>query len=445
MRQKTPKLFHVVAGFVVGVVVAAIPGRSVACDLSILTSYPSSFYEPFVRLFKERSGSSDICIQNKNTIGLIAHIREKRRPVPDVVWASSPVAFELLNQAGGLAKFPDKRMPFATNAGIEVDAPDGSRFGFALSTIGVMFSFDEADASVPREIADLARPEYAGLLGMSSPSRSGTTHLFVESLLQQYGWEDGWALLSRIGGNLATVTARSFGVRDGVSRSRFKFGIGIDFLAHARLSSEEPLAFSSFLPAWTFPASVAVTSLGANNDLSLQFVDFLRSREAQELLLAPGIRRIPIDPDLWSAAGFSPGTETPNHRLDLKLAAQRMNVVNALFDDMITHRLLEIRRLWDDLHRLENTPVIVQSDSMYALLEAVRKSLEAVPVAAFMADGNSFDALFATTVPSEASVVGRMRIQDSWSNDFSQRFKIARELIARMDSFQNHSGARGVE
>lgn len=433
----SPPLLRVVVQIVASMLVFTTSGTAAACDLTILTSYPSSFYKPFVDLFAAQSGATEVCVQNKNTIGLIAHVRENRRPVPDIVWASSPVAFELLDQRDALARFPEKVANAIDRGDISVDAPNGSRFGFALSTIGLMSNADDVSLPTPIEIADLASARYVGMLGMSSPSRSGTTHLFVESLLQQYGWQKGWALLSQIGGNLATVTARSFGVRDGVARDRFEYGIGIDFLAQAQFPSGPALAFRPFSPGWYFPASVAVTGLGANNALSLEFVDFLRGQDAQELLLDPEIRRIPIDPALWEKAGFSPPDHKPANHLDLKLAATRMAVVNALFDDMITHRLLELRKLWDALLRLENTPVITQSDSMRPLLVAVRAALEAVPVAAFMANEQSFERVFSYSGPPETAVAGRLRVQDSWSNDFSQRFKSAHELIARMDSFQS--------
>ncbi|AJD50278.1 ABC-type Fe3+ transport system, substrate-binding protein [Thalassospira xiamenensis M-5 = DSM 17429] len=436
---------RVVVQIAAGMLAFAISGKATACELSILTSYPSSFYKPFIDQFVKQSGTVDVCVQNKNTIGLIAHVRENRRPVPDIVWASSPVAFELLEQQGALAKFPEKVSEPVTNGGIQIDASDGSRFGFALSTIGMMSATDQPFGTTTVEIADLASPYYYGLLGMSSPSRSGTTHLFVESLLQQYGWQDGWALLSQIGGNLATVTARSFGVRDGVARKRFPFGIGIDFLARSEPQTGEALLFQAFSPGWYFPASVAVTGLGAQNARSLEFVDFLRGDIAQHLLLHPEIRRIPIDPKLWPQAGFSPSENNPAQGLDLKLAARRMAVVNALYDDMITHRLLELRKLWQSLRRLEATPVITQSDATKPLLNAVRDALESVPVAAFMANEHSFERVFSDGVPTENAVVGRLRLQDSWSNDFSQRFKSARELIARMDAFQSHLDTGAVK
>lgn len=50
---------------------------------------------------------------------------------------------------------------------------------------------------------DLALPIYQDALLMSSPSRSDTNHLMVESLLQQKGWVKGWETLLTSAGNLA--------------------------------------------------------------------------------------------------------------------------------------------------------------------------------------------------------------------------------------------------
>ena len=92
----------------------------------------------------------------------------------------------------------------------------------------------------------LTDSRYQGLLLMSSPSRSDTYHLMVESLLQQRGWDEGWALLLNVSGNLATISSRSFGVAD-----KIKAGLGgaapvIDNYARLLLGDPE-LAFN-YLP-----------------------------------------------------------------------------------------------------------------------------------------------------------------------------------------------------
>ena len=48
-----------------------------------------------------------------------------------------------------------------------------------------------------------ADARYFGHVVMSSPSRSSTTHLIFESILQGKGWDAGWSLILRMAGNAA--------------------------------------------------------------------------------------------------------------------------------------------------------------------------------------------------------------------------------------------------
>ncbi len=400
------------------------------CDLTILTSYPESFYAPFVDRF---SASTNVatCVINKNTISILDHMREKRQPEPDLIWSSSPIAFRMLQDAELLAQVPEKVRPPADFGGLAVDAPDGSRFGFALSRVGLMWA-KTTRLPVPSDLKGLTDRALAGRIGMTSPARSGTTHLFVEVILQQYGWQEGWAVISRLGGNIATITARSFGVPEGVRKGRFAFGIGIDFLASVGRKPPGRLAFKP-LSAQVFPASVAITRKGAGNPLAGDFVDGLRSAGAQALLLDPAIARIPVLPGLWREAGFTPDRSPAAPAFDARLAARRLAVVTALFDEMITYRQVELAQLWDAVHRLEGEPLISASSVMSGHLDRVRTLLESVPVAPFMADLNLLEPLPADV--EFRSLDGRLRIQDSWAHDFSNRFDRARELVAQLDAF----------
>ena len=67
---------------------------------------------------------------------------------------------------------------------------------------------------------------------MVRPGKTGSSHLMVEQLLQTRGWNEGWAFILSLAGNLSRdLTARSFGVTDGVAQGRFEIGLTIDFLA----------------------------------------------------------------------------------------------------------------------------------------------------------------------------------------------------------------------
>ena len=96
-----------------------------------------------------------------------------------------------------------------------INDPEGFYLGQALAGYGIMWNTRYLAANKlpePKEWADLVNPVYHGHLAISSPSRSGTTHLTVETILQGEGWAKGWGQLLAIAGNSAAITERSFGV-----------------------------------------------------------------------------------------------------------------------------------------------------------------------------------------------------------------------------------------
>jgi phosphoglycerate transport regulatory protein PgtC len=96
----------------------------------------------------------------------------------------------------------------------------------------------------PADWDDLTDPRYQGALLMSSPSRSDTNHLMVESLLQQKGWIKGWKRCWRRG-NLVTISSRSFGVADKIKSGLGVAGPVIDNYANLLLNDPH-LAFTYF-------------------------------------------------------------------------------------------------------------------------------------------------------------------------------------------------------
>lgn len=348
----------------------------------VLTSFPPQFLEPFQSAFRKRHPELSLeFVQRKTTTAVADVVGERHRA--DVFWASAPDAFEILKRAGRLAAL--KPRPTGAPdliAGYPVNDPDLTYLGFALSGYGFVYNpayLEERGLPVPRGWSDLAAPIYAGHIGISSPSRSGTMHLMVEAILQVYGWDRGWGIWSEIGGNLATVTARSFGVSAGVARGRFGIGPSIDFLANPEGMPKDSTRFA--LPEETLfvPASIAVLNDAANRDGAEHFVDFVLSPEGQALLLDPAVARLPISPVVYPADGTTDGSPFQRDGLFTKglfeasLSAARYELVNIIFDEMITFRRSELVRLWRSVRALE-TALSARSDADLAKLVSVARN-----------------------------------------------------------------------
>lgn len=334
----------------------ALSASGVLADgtITVITSFPDSMTGPIEAAFEAEHPEYDLEILNKKTSAGVKYIQEiAGNNTADVFWASAPDAFEVLKNDTLLASvsvfaegIPDRIGSYPLND------PDGYYFGFAGAGYGIMWNerYLAANDLVPATEWDhLAQPEYHGHVGMSAPSRSGTTHLTVETLLQGEGWNDGWAQWKRIGGNFRTVTERSFGVPDGVNTGNFGLGIVIDFFGFSSKASGFPVDFAYPTVTALVPANVGVVTDAPNEEGAVAFIEYLLTPAGQEVLLDPAIMRLPINPATYANAPegfpnpFEDSTIGATVEFDVAKSGSRYNLVNSLFDVMITYRLDDLR------------------------------------------------------------------------------------------------------
>lgn len=108
--------------------------------------------------------------------------------------------------------------------------------------------------------------------------------MMVESILQQYGWQQGWAMLMQIGGNLSAITARSFGVSDGISCGLAGAGLVIESYARTSQARFDYIGFTPATGASYLLDSLAVTRSSRQSALAGHFIDYLLSAEGQAIV-----------------------------------------------------------------------------------------------------------------------------------------------------------------
>lgn len=322
--------------------------------LTVVTSYPPDTTTTFKAAFEKKYPGVKVEMLKKKTSAGIKYLQETSgNNTSDLFWASAPDAFEVLKGDDLLKKYTPKVSGIPEKVGaFPINDPDGYYIGFAASGYGIMWNTRYMKAKKlpnPKEWSDLKKAVYHGHVGMSAPSRSGTTHLTVETVIQGLGWEKGWAEWKAIAGNFKFVTERSFGVPDGVNSGAFGVGIVIDFFGLSSQASGFPVEFVYPTVTTLVPANIAVVKGAPNEDAATKFIEFLLSEEGQTLLLDPKIRRLPVNPATYSKAPadfpnpFKDKTIGAAVKFDLDKSKGRYNVVNSLFDVMITYRIDELR------------------------------------------------------------------------------------------------------
>ncbi|KAA3630354.1 MAG: extracellular solute-binding protein [Proteobacteria bacterium] len=373
--------------------------------LVIVTSFPEDLTGPFQAAFESKYPQVKVEVLNKKTSAGVKYIQETAaNNTSDLFWVSAPDAFGVLKGRGLLQKYQPKSEGIPDMIGsFPINDPDGHFFGFAASGYGIMYNTRYLKAKklpVPKEWDDLKKPIYFGHVGMSAPSRSGTTHLTVEALLQGEGWDKGWASMKEMGGNFSTVTERSFGVPDGVNSGEFGIGIVIDFFGFSSRASGFPVDFVYPTITALVPANVGIIKNAPHPNAAAAFIDYLLSDEGQEILFDKKIQRLPVKPAIYAKAPeglpnpFKDKSIGAAVKFDSDLSEGRYNLVNSLFDQLITFRMDELRAATGAIHEATAALAKKPNKEGQKLLDQARQHLGAIPVSESEASNPNFVAIF---------------------------------------------------
>lgn len=394
MRFTQPVLGRRALGAMAAASVAgAARAQAVSGKVTVVTSFSNDVTAPFKRAFEAAHPGTTLEVQSRNTTAGVRFVQETRsNNAVDLFWASAPDAFEVLKKAGLLEAYrpqsqgiPDTIGPYAVND------PEGFVTGFAASGYGIMWNERYMRANrlpEPKEWADLAKPAYHDHIIITAPSRSGTTHLTVETILQGEGWEKGWATIKGFSGNLRQITERSFGVPDAVNSGQVGIGIVIDFFAFSAQGAGFPVKFAYPSVTTVVPANIAVVKNAPNMAGAKAFIDFLLSVQGQEILLEPTIRRLPVNPAVYAKAPagypnpFNGTIGLPNFRFDLGVSEKRYAVVDALYDQLVGTNLDGLKRATKAIGDVETRLARRDNPQARALLEEARALIAAMPVTA---------------------------------------------------------------
>jgi len=415
--------------------------------LTIVTSYPTDTTNTFKAAFEKKYPGVKVEMLKKKTTAGIKYLQEiSDSNSADMFWASAPDAFEVLKGDDLLVKYDVKVTGIPKKVGsFPINDPDGYYKGFAASGYGIMWNTRYLKAKKlpnPGEWSDLKDPIWHGHVGMSAPSRSGTTHLTVETLIQGMGWDAGWAEWKAIAGNFKTVTERSFGVPDGVNSGQFGAGIVIDFFGLSSQASGFPVEFNYPRVTTLVPANIAIVKNAPNQAAAAAFIEYLLSNEGQELLLDPKIRRLPVNPQTYAKAPadfpnpFKDKSIGAAVKFDLALSKNRYNVVNSLFDVMITYRLDDLRDATRAVQEAEAAAKGQSNSEAEALIKQARMLINEMPIDEAKAGQEEFAGIFKKKRKKATDkVTGRQaEVEQEWDSMVKANYAKAKELAEKAKS-----------
>lgn len=390
---KVQRIFN--ARIFLSLVILALPlqahAQNASGKVSVVTSYAKDVTDPIKKAFEVANPGVTLDVQNRNTNSGVKFLEEtKSNNQVDLFWASAPDAFEALKVKSLLQAYKPKATGIPEKIGqFPINDPAGYYFGFAASGYGIMWNERYTKANKlpdPKEWSDLAAPAYFDHVSIAAPSRSGTTHLTIETILQGDGWEKGWASIRSMAGNFREVTERSFGVPEAVNSGQIGYGIVIDFFAFSAQASGFPVKFVYPSVTAIVPANIGIVANAPNKAGAEAFVEFLLSDAGQNLLFDPGIRRLPVNPSVYAKApaGYpNPFTDPRLNsmvKFDVKKSESRNDVVDTLFDQTITFQLSDLKQTAKAINDAAAVLAKKPNANAEALLKDAQRLMTAMPI-----------------------------------------------------------------
>ena len=165
--------------------------------------------------------------------------------------------------------------------------------GTALSSFDIISNNDvltRLHVPAPTAFRDLTDPRLFGWVALADPRQSGSITTTFDSILGNYGWNEGWAILRAMCGNARYFTASSTKPPADVSSGDAAVGLAIDFYGRgqAQVVAEagDPDRVTYIDPAgevYIDADPITILRGGPDPELARRFLRFVLSEEGQAL------------------------------------------------------------------------------------------------------------------------------------------------------------------
>jgi len=272
--------------------------------LMLYTSQPNEDAQQTIDAFMAAYPDVEVEFFRDGTTRVMAKLESEfaaDAPQPDVLFIADTVTMEGLKSEGRLMAHPD-----ADVSAYDPELYDEDRTYFSTKLITTGIVYNDAAPTVPSSYKDLLAPEAEDNIVIPSPLTSGAAAITMAAITEH---DDlGWDFYEGLADQGALAQGGNGGVYRAVAGGEKLYGFVVDFLAIRNIADGAPVGFSFPEEGVTYVTEpVAILSTAKNPEAAKAFVDFILSREGQELAVSQGY--LPAHPDVTPPEGFPPRSE----------------------------------------------------------------------------------------------------------------------------------------
>lgn len=289
------------AGLLASTLGMANDAAAVSGELVLYTSQPNEDAQATVDAFEALYPDVEVTWIRDGTVNVMAKLRAEiaaGAPQADVLLIADTVTMESLKGEGLLLPHREADVSAYDPA---LHDPERTYFSTKLITTGIVYNTGAPRA--PTSWKELEADAMAGLIAMPSPLTSGAAAIHVAAVTSHP--ELGWAHFEALARNGVQPQGGNGAVFQAVAGGEKLYGVIIDYLPIREAAKGSPVAFvfpEEGVSAVTEP--VAIMQSTDNPEAAKAFVDFLLSREGQELAASQGY--LPAHPEVGPPDGFPP-------------------------------------------------------------------------------------------------------------------------------------------
>ena len=332
-------------------------------------------------------------------------------------------------------KLPEAQLAQMTQSfqGIPLYDAEHQWYGAALSSFGIMHNEELREMlSLPkvktwRDLGDVA---LLGKIGAADPRESGSAHMVYEIILQTLGWEEGFALLTKLGGNVRGFSAGANAIPTDVVAGQVIYGLAIDFYAYGQIAVVGADKIQYVVPADGAVVTadpIAILKGAPNLSVAQKFLEFVLSEDAQKLWMLRdtdsdgpkwkgGLNRASVLPALYDKLGERCIVPNPfamegtPFQYNSDKGGTRWNIVNDLFGVLIIDSHKDLVNAWKAIRKCKDP----------AKREAAIAALTKMPI-------TEEEAMKLARSDWKDPTVRNEKIKD-WGQFAKEKFKEARDL-----------------
>ncbi|MCR4707140.1 MAG: ABC transporter substrate-binding protein [Clostridiales bacterium] len=247
----------------------------------------------------------------------------------DLVWLGDPSDYEAFKANGWLEPYVS---PETAHIAAEYMDPEGYYTAGRLVTMGIAWFIGVEEEDAPKTWNDLLDPKWKNQIIMTDPSQASTTKYWMAAMMQSEKY--GPAYFEALKANGVELESGTTATHNRVADASYQVGICLDYVSANLIAEGSPMAFHyTTEDVITMTSPIAMIKGCANEENAKLLMDFILSKEGQEVLVANNLVSVRDDVEMKVDTSAIAAINMPVDYNDLGANLQKyLDTFNNIFD-----------------------------------------------------------------------------------------------------------------